>query len=552
MKRICIYLLIFLLSWTLESCSGGDRIETSPLSRSQPISSPISTTKLAEVAPPTAIAKLRRVMDQYEPQVTIISPKKNETFQENTVKVQIKVQDLPIFKDSELELGPHLTLILDNQPSQAIYDISEPVVLESLTPGTHTLRVFASRPWYESFKNDGAYDQTTFHIYTENGNNTLNPSQPLLTYNRPRGTYGAEPLLLDFYLTNAPLHVIAQENPDLADWRIKATINGESFLLDDWQSVYLKGFQKGENWVQLEFIDDKGNKIENNYNNTVRIITYDPDYNDSLTKLVKGEIPIEISKSIVDPNYVPQQPPEIITEPEPVAEEKPLPEIITEPEPVAEEKPLPEIITEPVKEKPLPEIITEPVKENETSPTEEPKSVIKEDEKQTLPEPIIEKEQPQINTEIPPVLELPQETLKPENTLPELIEQPTVAKSDETVPEIIINEPETVTKEVPEVIVPPQETPLEQEPPTAKKAKWFDKLLKPFPLQKGTSKTDTLPKEVEEPKTVSPEATLQPQPLPPTPEPSIDFNKPLQPQIEQPKIPQFDDVPRKPAIPKFI
>lgn len=522
MKRICIYLLVFLLSWTIESC--GDRIETSPLSRSQPISSPISTPKLAEVAPPTAIEKLRRVMDQYEPQVTILSPKKDEILQENTVKVQIKVQGLPIFKDSDLELGPHLTLILDNQPSQAVYDLSEPVVLESLTPGTHTLRVFASRPWYESFKNDGAYAQTTFHIYTQNGNNTLNPSLPLLTYNRPRGTYGAEPILLDFYLTNAPLHVIAQENPDVTDWRIKATINGESFLLNDWQSVYLKGFQKGENWVQLEFIDEKGNKVENNYNNTVRIITYDPDYEDSLTKLVKGEIPLEVAKTIVDPNYVPKQLP-VPIEPEPVAEEEKIPE--------------------------------EPTEENKI-PIEKPDEPIVVEEKQ--PEPIIiEKEEPQITIEIPPTLEEPQETLKPEDTLPELIEQPTVPESDKPLPEIILNEPETVAPTIPKVIVPFPEKTLEKEPPTTKQSKWIDKLLKPFPLQKGANKTVTLPKEVDEPEIFVPEPSIQPQPLPPNSDPSLDFNKPVNPQIEQPevekgipRVPKLDNEPGKAAIPKFI
>lgn len=39
--------------------------------------------------------------------------------------------------------------------------------------------------------------------------------------------------MLDFYLTNAPLHVVAQENPadDIADWRIRVTINGESFFI---------------------------------------------------------------------------------------------------------------------------------------------------------------------------------------------------------------------------------------------------------------------------------------------------------------------------------
>jgi len=39
-----------------------------------------------------------------------------------------------------------------------------------------------------------------------------------------------------------PLHLVAQDNPndDIADWRIRCTINGNSFVLDRWEPVYLK------------------------------------------------------------------------------------------------------------------------------------------------------------------------------------------------------------------------------------------------------------------------------------------------------------------------
>jgi len=72
------------------------------------------------------------------------------------------------------------------------------------------------------------------HIFTKTQDNNPDAVQPLLTYSRPKGSYGAEPILLDF--TNAPLHLVAQDNPndDIADWRIRCTINGNSFVLDRW------------------------------------------------------------------------------------------------------------------------------------------------------------------------------------------------------------------------------------------------------------------------------------------------------------------------------
>lgn len=276
--------------------------------------------KLAETAPPEILQALRQDLEKYQPQVKIVSPRSQEVLTDTRVAVQFQVTDLPIFKDKTLGLGPHLHVLLDNRTYQAVYDISQPLVFENLEPGTHTLRAFASRPWHESFKNEGAYAQTTFHILTKTQENSPDPKLPLLTYSRPQGSYGAEPILLDFYLTNAPLHLVAREDKkdDITDWRIRCTVNGKSFLLDQWQPVYLKGFKPGKNWVQLEFLDEDGKLVPNVFNNTARIITYEPGGQDSLAKLVRGELSLEEARSIVDPNYKPAPKPLPTPSPEPI------------------------------------------------------------------------------------------------------------------------------------------------------------------------------------------------------------------------------------------
>ncbi len=307
---------------------------------SSPIPGVDTTTKtqikgqISEVAPPEVIQQLSPALDAYQPQVTIISPKEDEILQDNNVEVRFQVEDLPIFKNPSLDLGPHLQVILDNQPYIAVYDIEKPLVLEDVAPGTHTLRVLASRPWDESFKNEGAYAQTTFHIFLKTTDNNPSVAEPLLTYSSPKGIYGAEPILLDFYLTNAPLHLVAQENPDdeIADWRIRVTVNGESFVLDEWQPLYLKGFKPGKNWVRLEFIDRLGNPVKNVFNDTVRAITYQPNGTDILSKLVRGEIPVAVARGIVEPNYTPGQ---TAPTPTPILEATPPP--VLPPMPTVEE-----------------------------------------------------------------------------------------------------------------------------------------------------------------------------------------------------------------------
>jgi hypothetical protein len=296
--------------------------------------------KVSETSPPEVIQQLRQELEQYQPQVSILSPKQNEILQDNTVSLRFQVKDLPVFKDKELALGPHLHVFVDNQPYTAVYDTSEPLILNDLPPGTHTVRAFASRPWHESFKNEGAYAQTTFHIFAKTQDNSPNPDLPLLTYSRPQGNYGAEPIMLDFYLTNAPLHLVAQESTedDIADWRIRCTVNGSSFILDRWQPVYLKGFRPGKNWVQLEYLDEKGNVISNVFNNTVRLINYEPNGKDTLSRLTRGELSLAEAKGIVDPNYQPELP---TPEPSPEPVQPPTPEETPTPEPTLPE---PEIL----------------------------------------------------------------------------------------------------------------------------------------------------------------------------------------------------------------
>ena len=372
-KTLRICLVIGLLTILLTAC--GDRLTATNLPTSETLHLPVVQGRISEVAPPALIQELRPSLDRYAPQVTILSPLAEQVFDDPQVTVKLQVSDLPIFQDDTLKLGPHLSLIVDNEPAAAIYDLKQPIILENLAPGTHTLRVLSMRPWQESFKNDGAFAETTFHILTKTGKNAPDNNLPLLTYSSPQGIYGAEPILLDFYLSNAPLRLpnTANEDNSLQNWRIRVTVNGESFLLDTWEPIYLKGFAKGNNWVQLEFIDGKGNKIENEFNTSVRVISFDPSYQDGLSQLVRGDLSPTIARSIVDPNYQTIPTPEeetpviepetsIVEEENSVVEETP----VIEPEsPIVEENPVIEPESPIVEEKP---VETETIEKVEETP----------------------------------------------------------------------------------------------------------------------------------------------------------------------------------------
>lgn len=340
-RQVVALFAIALLTFTMASCA-------KPVQPTELISAPTPqanrlTGQIAEVSPPATLETLKQIIDAYTPQVRLLSPRPGEVLKDTTVTVRFQVRGLPIFKDDTYQLGPHLHLFLDNEPYKAVYDLSESITFENLSPGTHTLRVFASRPWHESFKNQGAFDQRTFHVVAPTPQNELDTNTPLLTYSRPQGSYGAEPIMLDFYLTNAPLHMSAQVDPndDLHDWRIRCTVNEQSFVFDQWQPIWLKGFKPGRNWVQLELIDEGGNPIDNRFNNTVRIIDYQPGGSDTLSQLVRGEVTLNEIAGVIDPTYEPPIP----SEPEPSVPETEAD--VPEDSPPAEALPQPSALEEP-------------------------------------------------------------------------------------------------------------------------------------------------------------------------------------------------------------
>ncbi|MBD1841902.1 hypothetical protein H6F89_00430 [Cyanobacteria bacterium FACHB-63] len=438
---------------------------------------PKKAGKISEASPPEVIQQLKPLLDKYQPQVSIVSPRQDEAIDDNTVSVKFNVKDLPLYKDAKLGLGPHLHVFLDDQPYQAVYDVSQPLVLKDLAAGTHTIRAFAGRPWHESFKNDGAYAQTTFHVFTKTPNNSPDPKLPLLTYSRPQATYGAEPILLDFYLTNAPLHIVAQEDSkdEVADWRVKVTVNGDSFMLDRWQPIYLKGFKSGKNWVQLEYVDDKGNPVQNVYNNTARIFNYEPNGQDTLSRLVRGEIPFDQAVSIVDPNYKPTAEPSA-PEPSPVpvapaVEKTPTdPEVKEVPQPIeaapkSAEAPKPQggFFNRFKRSEPKPSVVPSPEASPEPEKTivPEPEKVIElpvspapEPEAPEIVAPVVPKEKPQggfFNRFKRPAAPVIAPSPEPEvTTEPEKIEQPEVF-----IPETSVIEPEA--EKTPEPIQPVSE-----------------------------------------------------------------------------------------------
>ncbi|WP_216690394.1 hypothetical protein [Hymenobacter siberiensis] len=166
--------------------------------------------------------------------------------------------------------GQHIHNIVDNQPYTAHYDTK---FTKAIPDGQHVVLSFLSRSYHESLKHLGAYDLTVINV-----GNTPAPATPIidvkapnLFYSRPKDTYSgvdAKRIMLDFYLVNTKLEPGGN--------RVRATINGTEFILNQWLPYQMEGLPAGENTVKLELIDGSGNMIAGPYNSVTRTFTVAP------------------------------------------------------------------------------------------------------------------------------------------------------------------------------------------------------------------------------------------------------------------------------------
>ena len=269
----------------------------------------------------------RGEQDEAAPALRFLEPREGATIQGSTVNVKLALSgDLKGYKpgkDPATGLGNHIHVILDNQPYEAYYSLDQPFELRNVTEGKHTLRVFASRPWHESYKNAGSFQMVTFTVkgggdaakptttntgqtmasnMNASGNNRptmpananttaaapregkdvassmasdVDPKKPLLTYSRPKGEYkgaDAEAIMIDFWLANAKLQ------GDGGEYRVRYSVDGgEAKFIEKWEPIWLKGWTAGKHTVKLELVDKDGNVVANgDYNSTSREITVAP------------------------------------------------------------------------------------------------------------------------------------------------------------------------------------------------------------------------------------------------------------------------------------
>lgn len=204
----------------------------------------------------------------------IITPGNGKVVKEGKVMFNFKVANFQLSQPTNgadnchcanSAQGQHIHNILNNEPYTAHYTDT---FSKALKPGHYINLSFLSRSYHESLKHKGAYVLSQFDVGGLTPGSQISLTDPLMFYSRPKGEYKGEDtknILLDFYLVNTTL------SPD--GNKVKATINGNEFMLTEWKPYALRGLPMGENTIKLELVDKNGMNIPGPYNTVSRTIT---------------------------------------------------------------------------------------------------------------------------------------------------------------------------------------------------------------------------------------------------------------------------------------
>ncbi|MGB7979148.1 MAG: hypothetical protein WCF19_08370 [Chlamydiales bacterium] len=183
----------------------------------------------------------------------------------------------------QTDMGQTVHVVIDNKPYFPInepaldpfdeggyfYDMSYKFeVPDRLDPGMHTIRMFPARSFGESLKGENTFAAINFYVGKEKNKPGRDLSLPYITYNEPSDQLplsANQPVLLDFYVTNAEL------SPD--GYKVRLTIDGKTNrTITSWQPYYIYGLTSGKHTIRLELLDKENKPVAGEFNDVTQTI----------------------------------------------------------------------------------------------------------------------------------------------------------------------------------------------------------------------------------------------------------------------------------------
>ncbi|KZR86293.1 hypothetical protein MITS9504_01306 [Synechococcus sp. MIT S9504] len=232
------------------------------------VSSP--SGRLQEVSPPGAVQQLQAALSSHTPRLRLISPSDGSVLKNGEVQLSLRIEDWPLAEDPQLGLGAHVAVQIDDGPplrfSHADNDQIQ-ITLPALSPGSHRLTAYAAMPWGEAVKSQGASLQWRLNLLQKLSGTQPDQDAPWLAVVSPAELGSDDPLLIDWLIWNAPLQNLREGD---GRWRLRISVDGDSFLVDRQEALWLKAAGNRNGSVQMELLDGLGDPITPVFNNQLR------------------------------------------------------------------------------------------------------------------------------------------------------------------------------------------------------------------------------------------------------------------------------------------
>lgn len=267
------------LSALLLMISGCARQAAAPVTGRLPAVAPAG--RLQEVTPPGAVVQITAALANRRPRLRITTPAEGSLVPAGPWRLGLALEDWPLATDPELGVGAHLVVQVDDGPGLRIGDWTQgdadkgrlELAMAPLTPGSHRITAYAALPWGEAVKLPGASSQRLVHRVAANPLSQPGAGSAQLLAVSTDGLSSAEPVLIDWLLRDAPLQGLRDGD---ARWRLRISVNGDSFLVDQNTPLWLRGLKPGSNALLLELLDGLGEPLNPPFNSRVQEVVIQP------------------------------------------------------------------------------------------------------------------------------------------------------------------------------------------------------------------------------------------------------------------------------------
>ncbi len=238
-----------------------------PVERLDAVAPANAKLKLSVAPPATAFPDAALALDALTPNAKTMDVK--YAFSVKGFDLKAQTPDATTRGCANSKDGQHIHYILNNKPYKAEYTAA---FTEKGDAGRNIALCFLSRSYHESLKNNGSVVVKEFTLPGKGTDSTAIDltKDPTLFYSRPKGDYkklDGDKILLDFYLLNTDLKD--------KDYSVRATIDGEIWMLNKWDAYFIEGLELGKHTVRLELLDKTGNLVPGPFNDSgVREFNY--------------------------------------------------------------------------------------------------------------------------------------------------------------------------------------------------------------------------------------------------------------------------------------